>query len=215
MTIVSVVPKNWTDKLRDLDEEVSKCIKNVWSEVSRLLSSTDKEDSITQRLVDVLRVHGEIKKFGFIDIQFKLREMDQTGDFSTKGIIDMVLILDQDHQKYIAYECKRLNRVDKNNKRAGSLAGSYVEEGLMRYVTEQYSENLPYGCMIGYVMDGDMSFALQQVYSAITSRKGSLNLQATPTHSNCSDFPRFDTKHNRSVSNSIIDVRHRFYSVID
>jgi hypothetical protein len=213
MTIVSVIPKTWKNKLIDIDDEVSKCIKNVWSEVSKLLSSTDKEDSITQRLVDVLRVTGEIKEFGFIDIQFKLREKDLVGDFSTKGIIDMVLILDQDHQKYIAYECKRINRIDKNNKRAASLAGSYVDEGLMRYVNEQYSENLPYGCMIGYVMDGDMSFALQQIFSAINNRKGNLNLITTPTSSACLKFPRFDTKHKRIRSNSLVDVRHRLYPV--
>jgi hypothetical protein len=78
----------------------------------------------------------------------------------------------------------------------------------MRFVTEQYAEGLPVGCMLGYVMDGDLPFALQQVHAAIKAeatalraRGGIVNGDITPS------VERFRTDHDRDVS-AQIEVRH-------
>lgn len=39
----------------------------------------------------------------------------------------------------------------------------------MRFVTEEYAEGLPVGCMLGYVMDGDLPYGLQLVQAAIAA----------------------------------------------
>ena len=78
----------------------------------------------------------------------------------------------------------------------------------MRFMTEQYAEGLPLGCMLGYVMDGDLPFALAQVTSAIDSHKtplGSIN-----SASSCKailGIERFSTLHQRA-NKSIIELRH-------
>src|SRR3546814_17127279 len=55
----------------------------------------------------------------------------------------------------------------KNSGNRSSLATVYVTEGMMRFMTEQYAEQLPVGCMLGYVLDGDVPFSLQKLTSAI------------------------------------------------
>ena len=59
------------------------------------------------------------------------------------------------------------------------LATAYVTQGMIRFITEQYAENLPLGCMLGYVMDGDLAFALSRVEAAILAHSP-LTLQEGP-----------------------------------
>ena len=194
----------WLDNFIDVDKKLMECVERVWPEVVSRLSSTDLEDKITERLVDVLRKQREVWELGHLDIQFKLRGEDKLGDFTTKGIIDIVLFLDPSFQKYIAYEAKRLNIVDSGGKRKASQAGKYLEEGVVRYVTAQYSERLPYGCMLGYVMDGDQAFAFQKIASAIDSRKELLNINSTDIKPHCAYYTEFETVHARESSKTVL-----------
>ena len=202
----------WLKRLKDIDEYVIACIVDVWPQVVYRLDSSTKEDRITDRLVALLRKNKAIWKYGYPDLQYKLLEENLVGDISTKGIIDIAYILDQDFDHYIAYECKRLNTVSKEGKRA-SLAGKYLDEGLMRYVTAQYADNLPFGCMIGYVMDGDTDFAIQQLESAVDKRNKKLNLTSGTVKVKLGAYAYFETNHNRYESNSIIAVKHRLFSM--
>lgn len=202
----------WLKNLKDIDEQLILCVVKVWPQVIARLNQNSKEDHITERLVDLLRKDRGTIKYGFLDCQFKLREEDISGDFTTKGILDMALFLDQDHERYIAYECKRLNTVSKDGKRS-SLAGAYIEEGVMRYVTAKYAEELPFGCMIGYVMDGDTGFVIKQLESAIDNRKELLNLTAEKINVKSGFYAQFETSHNRAGKSSSIAVRHRLFTM--
>jgi len=202
----------WLNQLKDIDYSFIQCVEKVWLQVISRINSTSWEDEITQRLVDLLKKDRSIIKYGFLTCQYKLREEDIVGDFSNKGILDMALFLDQDYEQYIAYECKRLNVISKNGDRS-SLAGTYVDDGLMRYVTAQYAENLPFGCMIGYVMDGDTGFAIQQLESAVSKRKKKLNLATGKLNVKTGLCVEFETNHNRSGKKSSISVRHRIFSM--
>lgn len=202
----------WLEKVKDRDNLFIQCVVKVWPDVIAKLDQYSKEDHITQRLVDLLRKDRTTIKCGFLNCQFKLREEDIEGDFTTKGILDMALFLDQDHERYIAYECKKLNTISKNGSRA-SLAGTYLEKGVIRYVTAQYAENLPFGCMIGYVMDGDTRFAVQQLESAIGKRKKRLKLATSNIDVEYGFYAQFETSHNRTGNNTSIAVRHRLFSI--
>lgn len=205
----------WLRSIKDVDKELMKCVEKIWPIVVSRLSSTDLEDRITERLVDVLRKERDVWKLGFLDLQFKLREEDKQGDFTTKGIIDIVLFLDSSYQKYIAYEAKRLNTVNSDGKRTGSQAGKYIEEGVVRYVTAQYAEKLPYGCMIGYVMDGDYQFARDRIIAALNdaSRKELVRLEPTAIEVTTNSYTWFETTHRRSEQGNYIIVRHRLFSL--
>lgn len=123
----------------------------------------------------------------------------------SKGKIDFAVLLDQERERYLAYECKRLNVT--NNGRA-SLATRYVNDGMMRFLTEQYAEGLPVGCMLGYVMDGDLGFALKQLGAAVAAQKVPLGLITGPTSAQpIAGIERFATGHQRA--NKIhIELRH-------
>ena len=41
----------------------------------------------------------------------------------------------------------------------------------MRFVTEQYGEDLPVGCMLGYVLDGKVPEAMLNVCAAVKGNK--------------------------------------------
>ncbi len=202
----------WLKRLKDIDHSFIQCVEKVWPQVIARMNIESWEDYITERLVDLLKKDRGIIKYGFLVCQYKLREEDIVGDFSNKGILDMALFLDQDYERYIAYECKRLNTISKESKRA-SLAGTYVDDGLMRYVTAQYAENLPFGCMIGYVMDGDTAFAIQQLESAVNKRKKKLNLASGKLNIKTGLYAEFETSHNRTGKKSSISVRHRIFSM--
>lgn len=204
----------WFNRFKDVDKAFIECVERVWPVVIARLGARALEDPITERLVNVLRDDRVICGLGFLTLQFKLRKADYAGDYTTKGILDMALFLDQDHERYIAYECKRLNIVAENGKRKASLAGPYVEEGVVRYATAKYSEKLPYGCMIGYVMDGDKQFAFKQINSALKKRRKLIHLETDEIEVKESNFAEFETRHQRDSDKSFIVVRHRLFSMV-
>ena len=81
----------------------------------------------------------------------------------------------------------------------------------MRFVIEQYAEGLPFGCMLGYVLDGDVPFARQQVNAVILAHAPA-NLSEGPSDlHDIAGVSRFRTKHDRS-SGTEIELRHTFLS---
>ena len=125
----------------------------------------------------------------------------------SKGRIDVaVLLLDPLAEGYLAYECKRLNDVREDGRR--SLAGEYVMEGLSRFVTEQYSANLPVGCMLGYVLDGDVAYAASSVREKIVEYRRKIALTGQPKDEAAVGVAtRFSSRHRRQGDGEI-EVRH-------
>jgi len=81
----------------------------------------------------------------------------------------------------------------------------------MRFLTEQYAEHLPVGCMLGYVLDGDVPFAQARIVGAIGSHVP-LALTDGPTPLAAIDtIERFRTRHTRPAG-SEIELRHALFS---
>ena len=80
-----------------------------------------------------------------------------------------------DEGVYFSCECKLLNRTDRQG-RWSSLAGEYIDEGVMRYINEQYSGGVN-GGMIGYVIDGDITKAVNCINEAIEKRRENLGIE--------------------------------------
>jgi hypothetical protein len=66
---------------------------------------------------------------------------------------------------FFTIECKRLNVKRKSGFVA--LAREYVDDGIRRFVDGKYSEGLPCGGIVGYVMDSRMKNALASVTKEI------------------------------------------------
>ena len=74
---------------------------------------------------------------------------------------------------------KRLNVPRDDGRR--SLAKKYVMDGLSRFTTGQYSENLPVGCMLGYVLDGDVKSVASSVQAKIIEHREHVALLLHPS----------------------------------
>ena len=80
------------------------------------------------------------------------------------------------------------------------MATEYVDEGMMRFVRAQYAQALPFGAMLGYVMDGDVPFALRSVKQRIHKNAPALHCEENlpKDFEPLGKFHSFFTKHQRT-----------------
>jgi hypothetical protein len=197
---------SWAKRFIAADERLLERIAHVWPACLSILPSQPEEDEITINLVHLLSKDPIVRRVcHWVEYQFEPFGTTPSGAKFSKGKIDIAVLLDWERERYIAYECKRLNVV--SGGRRVSLAMLYVKEGMMRFMIEKYAEALPVGCMLGYVLDGDIAFALRQVTRAITSYRP-LSLLTGPTAiPTTMSIERFLTAHTRSAHKTI-QLRH-------
>jgi len=200
----------WSKQVLSADERILERIVSVWPACLKVLPGQPEEDIITINLVDLLNKDPVIRRIcHWLEFQYEPFGTAPNGQKFSKGKIDLAVLLDWERERYIAYECKRLN-VTYNGKRS-SLAKAYVTDGMMRFMTEQYAEGLPVGCMLGYVMDGDAPFAIAQLTKAIKSH-GPLNVTTGPSAIGAlQNVARFLTVHDRN-GGIPIELRHALLS---
>lgn len=166
-------PSIWLKHVRGIHDKVLQSIIDVWPNCANRFNATSSENKMTDQLALDLRQHPHVRNLFRIESQYKLLDASAfNGDVVTKGYIDFVVIFDLNQDHYLAYECKRLNATFPSGSR--TLADKYVDEGLMRYVSAQYAQEMPFATMIGYVLDGDLSKALSEVTSQIQKKKNKL-----------------------------------------
>ena len=163
------------------------------------------EDHITEHLVTALRRTKKVP--GRITYQYVLLVEDAGGNVSLSSSIDFVLTVGDDEDVYLAYECKRLNVTYAT--RVHNLCVPYVKDGLMRFVTGQYSNGLPMATMIGYVMNGDNARARRGLRKVMKARSATLGLTAEHDHPSLPGAPtRFRSTHMCKPGHSM-EVAHQ------
>jgi len=135
-------------------------------------SFSDLEVPITKKFVVHLR-SNQNRSVHLFRIEWDPNVLDEKG--AHKGRIDIRVTHGYAANEYFSIECKRLNDITKKGT-FSSLSGKYVDEGVMRYINEQYSGGMN-GGMIGYVMDGDTVKAVKCVNDAIEKRKEKLGIK--------------------------------------
>lgn len=187
----------WMSRFQTVDTRLLQRMSHVWPTVQNVLGEQPDEDTITLNLVEALHKDDVVRRICYwVEFQFEPAGYSDAGAAHSKGKIDIAVFLDFERGRYLAYECKRLNV--RHSGRRSSLATPYVTEGVMRFVSEQYAEQLPVGCMLGYVMDGDMAFARKSVRSSIKIKKVSIRLQSGPKSTAAvHSVERFMTTHKR------------------
>lgn len=201
-------PADWVVRFRSVDKRFLERVVAVWPRCLSVLPEQPDEDTITENLVNLLLRDPETRRrFHWIEYQYEPFDYTPEGTARSKGSVDMAIILDQDRDTYLAYECKRLNELRDDGRR--SLAGRYVTEGLSRFVEGQYSDNLPVGCMLGYVLDGDVQYAAARVRAAIVERGQEVALDMMPRDDIAIGVAtRFYSHHRRGSKGAVIEVRH-------
>ena len=201
-------PSAWTARFRTLDVRFLERVVAVWPSCVEVLPNDPHEDTITENLVvKVSRDPMARRLFHHLEYHYEPFGFTAEGRAFSKGKIDMAVLLDQERDHYLAYECKRLNVPRNGGLR--SLATEYVTDGVRRFVTEQYAACLPVGCMLGYVLDGDASGATIKVLKAIDAQRDAIGLLSDPERqSSIGPIPRFSTRHGRGPRTLEIEVRH-------
>jgi hypothetical protein len=200
-------PQLWKDRFITIDERLLARILHLWPACLTPLPPQPDEDTITINLVHLLTKDPVVRSIcHWVEYQYEPFGVHPNGARFSKGIIDLAVLLDWERETYLPYECKRLNVINSGSR--SSLATPYVGDGLIRFVTEQYAEGLPLGFMLGYVIDGDLSFALRQIHAAIDAQKVPLLLMDGPNPGTVVlGIERFATNHQRARK-SQIEVRH-------
>lgn len=200
----------WLPRFRGIEEQVADAVEAAWPICIGPLQSKKNtmthEDHITEHLVKSLIRTKSLP--GRLIYQYSLLTEDNNGNVSVSGQIDFVLTIGDDEDVYLACECKRLNVPYKNRTR--NLAGEYVDKGLMRFVTGQYSNGLPLAMMLGYVMNARTDRARCRVKRAMALRSTAIGLLSDRDAPAVNGRPlRFHTTH---VCNSgqVIEVAHTF-----
>ena len=201
-------PTAWAVRFRAFDRRFLESVVAVWPQCLAVLPSRPDEDTITTNLVDLLqRDPNTQRRFHWIEFQFEPFGHTPEGTAYSRGRIDIAVFLDQDRDTYLAYECKRLNERREDGRR--SLAGEYVMDGLSRFIAGRYSENLPVGCMLGYVLDGKVAFAASSVRSKIVELGQDVALIVGPEDDIAiGQAVRFYSRHRRECTDGAIEVRH-------
>lgn len=202
----------WGVRFRSFDARFIERVAAVWCRCVNRLPEHPDEDTITRNLVDLLQSDPGVRRwFHWIEFQYEPFGHTAEGTAYSTGRIDIAVLLNQDRNVYLAYECKRLNDVRKDVRR--SLAGKYVTDGLSRFVAEQYSEDLPLACMLGYVLDGDLEYAESSVRARIAELREEVSLVAEPHDAApIGESKRFFSRHRRH-SGDEIEVRHALFPV--
>ena len=205
--MVSGERRSWVEEFRVTERKFLCCVARIWWQAIAHLPPSSCEDTITVALVNDLARDAEARNAFYCEYQFHPFARSARGPLTGTSRVDIAVIVGHDRVAYLACECKRLNVTGADGARR-SQAGTYVgEDGMMRFVTEKYAEDLPIGCMMGYVMDGDMSFAFMHIKAAMTGEQPALGLQGEPQE----DPPigiirRFVTEHERN--GRWMEIRH-------
>jgi hypothetical protein len=202
-------PSAWRARFRSVDTRLVERIVAVWPLCLKVLKGQPEEDTITINLIDALLKDEKARSIVYwIEYQYEPFGFDANGLAFSKGKIDMAVLLEQERKIYLAYECKRLNVRHKGSKK--SLATAYVADGLMRFITEQYAEELHIGCMLGYVMDGHCGAAISSVQTAIQANKDVQLNGALETLDAVGKMERFSSPHLKRTNGTQIEIRHAF-----
>ena len=201
-------PVTWAARLRSLDVRFVQSVLDVWPQCLRVLPDRPEEDVITFNLVQFLRKDPLVREwFHSVAFQYHPPGYESNGLAYSKGRIDVAVLLDPLAEGYLAYECKRLNVVRNDGRR--SLATEYVLDGLARFITGQYAEDLPVGCMLGYVLDGDVAHAASSVRARIVECDQDVALVMGPRDDVAiGEATRFCSRHRRTSNGGEIEIRH-------
>ncbi len=196
----------WTDSFISFDDRFLERVAAVWPESMSALPAQPEEDAITINLVARLAKDPIVRRLcHWVEYQFEPFGLSPDGSKFSKGKIDIAVLFDWERERYLAYECKRLNVVHAGKR--SSLATLYVTEGMMRFLTEQYAEQLPMGCMLGYVLDGDIAFATGRLTVAITAHCPLGLIEGPAALTTVQTVQRFRTRHSRPAGTEI-ELRH-------
>lgn len=172
----SFIPLFPEEEIPFILQAVLRCGKLVWKKTPR-----EREDPITDRLRALLD-RDSVMRSRPVEIQREVSIYDRK-KFKVKqlGRTDIVFLFSTGVNKpwpYYTIECKRLY-VTRLDARVDSLIAEYVtsHQGMRCFVDQRYATDLGHGAMLGYVFDGEVAKARDQVAQSIRKHHVALKAQ--------------------------------------
>lgn len=176
-------------------------------------AADEVEDNITLLLCRKLRQNKKARSLPF-QVRPQIIELDpQPGSDDETGRMDIVFIPRTDDEDiYFCLESKRLNVVKDGTTR--SYASEYVKAGMLRFVTGFYAKAVRHGGMLGYVLDGDVPRAMNNVEANIRLNHGALYMAPPEAFVASAIVPGDDrakeTHHQRPHETELFRIHHLF-----
>lgn len=143
----------------------------AWDQLPAL-AEDELEDNVTNKLYKAMLNGKDRQRHPFL-----IRPQDAEFHSELETIIgwkDIVFYPSHDEDIYFCLEAKRLNAIVSG--RSESLASEYVSKGMQRFVDHKYSPHVRHGGMLGYVLDGDIARAINNVVNCIRIHETELRM---------------------------------------
>lgn len=200
----------WADLIDPMVPQILNLVVASWEEMPSP-GPDDKEDDITTVLCRTLRQNRTARSLPF-QINTQHVELDPMPgeDLGRLDIVFVPLVPREDI--YFCLESKRLNALIGGQRRA--LAAEYVQFGMLRFVTGQYSKAVRHGGMVGYVLDGKIANAIGNVEANIKQKHKELCM-VPPGAFLASTLLKDDarareTEHQRTHEANLFRIHHLF-----
>ena len=204
-------PGEWIDLIDTFVPDILDLVISAWSELPSPASNA-REDPTTDELWRQLVLNRNSVGLPF-QIRTQVVELEpQVGE--DQGRMDIAFIpLVPREDIYFCLECKRLNVVQSDGK-IRPYASEYITHGMMRFVRGQYAKTIRHGGMLGYVLDGDVGKAMENVATNIMVRFRELGMEDPGEMQLSSVRPKQlnlkETQHTRQHSPDIFQIHHIF-----
>jgi len=164
------------------------------------------ENNITRKLVAAMHAEQKASRKYIIRVDIFSGTLSDPTSSTQLSEIDIRFTWDNYTERYLAAEAKRLFG------KGASLAGPYVEEGVMDFIDGKYSRGHNRGIVLGYIL-------LEPIGNAITSVKKALENRRTKTNEippidkvqGCFNYSQmYRSAHTQKVTGEKIILYHMF-----
>jgi hypothetical protein len=210
--LVVGAPSEWIDLIDPMVPMILSLVVATWEEMP-MNAAGETEDNITLLLCRRLRQNKKARQLPF-QIRPQIVELDPMPDSGEElGRMDIVFIpCTDDEDIYFCLESKRLNVEKGGNWR--SYASEYVNAGMIRFITGQYSKAVRHGGMLAYVLDGDVPRAISNVEANIRLKHAELGMSAPGALFRSAilagDDRARETHHERAFETGLFRIHHLF-----
>jgi hypothetical protein len=208
--VVVGTSSQWADLIDPLVPLILNLVVTSWRQMPPL-ASDDKEDKITEALCRILRQNRTARELPF-RIDFQYVELEPSNDEGL-GRLDIAFSPPVNREDiYFCLECKRLNVISGGPTR--SYAAEYVTFGMMRFVRGQYAQAVRHGGMAAYVLDGNITTAIQNVATNLQNHHVALGMSPpgafSPSSILVDDGRARETHHQRPHQTGRFCIHHLF-----
>lgn len=195
----------------NLIPKIIQLVLDCWAKIATPLPS-DREEKITRRLC--AKIRNEKRHTEDLPFRADVESSEMTPDTGEEiGRVDLRFSHGYNEDVYFAFECKRLRYPDKQGgviPNTGEYTGT---NGMMRFISGKYAKGLRAGGMLGYVMDGNLQNAVNDIEKQIKKKAPVLKIKGGLSASSL--FPSKknarETQHN--LTGRDFEIHHVFLTL--